>query len=88
MEFFTLEGEHEKARLTLSGDRQVLNQFLLENLPPDFTVTGKFTALDEAIPLMRWREAALAAHPLLAAQNAALRQAERTLSAERQAWMP
>ena len=88
VEFYSLEREHEKARLTLSGDRQVLNQFLLENLPPDFTVTGKFTALDETIPLMRWREAALAAHPLLAAQNAALRQAESILSAERQAWMP
>ena len=88
MEFFSLEREHEKARLTLSGDRQVLNQFLLENLPPDFTVTSKFATLDEMIPLVRWREAALAAHPLLAAQNAALRQAESILSAERQAWMP
>ena len=88
VEFYSLEREHEKARTTLSGDRQVLNRFLLENLPPDFTVTGKFTALDETIPLPRWREAALAAHPLLAAQNATLRQAESTLSAERQAWVP
>lgn len=88
VEFYSLEREHEKARTTLTGDRQVLSRFLLENLPADFAVTGKFTALDEAIPLPRWREAALAAHPLLAAQNAALRQAESTLSAERQAWMP
>jgi len=88
VEFYTLEREHEKAGTTLSGDRQVLNRFLLENLPPGFTVTGKFTALDEAVPLPRWREAALAAHPLLAAQNSALRQAESALSAERQAWMP
>lgn len=88
VEFYTLEREHEKARTTLTGDRQVLNRFLLENLSADFTVTGKFTALDEAIPLTRWREAALTAHPLLAAQNAALRQAESTLSAERQAWVP
>lgn len=88
VEFYSLEREHEKARTTLSGDRQVLNRFLLENLPADFTVAGKFTALDEAIPLARWSEAALAAHPLLAAQNAALRQTESTLSAERQAWIP
>jgi cobalt-zinc-cadmium efflux system outer membrane protein len=88
VEFYSLEREHEKARTTLSGDRQVLNRFLIENLPADFVVTGKFTTLDEAIPMTRWREAALAAHPLLAAQNAALRQAESTLSAERQAWVP
>ncbi|MEW6657303.1 MAG: TolC family protein [Thermodesulfobacteriota bacterium] len=88
VEFYSLEREHEKARTTLSGDRQVLNRFLLENLPADFTVSGKFTAIDEAVPLPRWREAALAAHPLLAAQNSALRQAESTLSAERQAWVP
>ncbi|MCL4501035.1 MAG: TolC family protein [Deltaproteobacteria bacterium] len=88
VEFYSLEREHEKARTTLTGDRQVLNRFLLENLSADFTVTGNFSALDEAIPLTRWREAALTAHPLLAAQNAALRQAESTLSAERQAWVP
>jgi cobalt-zinc-cadmium efflux system outer membrane protein len=88
VEFHTLEREHEKARTTLTGDRQVLNRFLLENLPADFALSGKFTNLDEAVPLTRWREAALAAHPLLAAQNAALRQAESTLGAERQAWVP
>lgn len=88
VEFYSQEREHEKARTTLTGDRQVLNRFLLENLPADFAISGKFSALDEAIPLARWREEALAAHPLLAAQNAALRQAESTLSAERQAWVP
>ncbi|MBI4644969.1 MAG: TolC family protein [Deltaproteobacteria bacterium] len=88
VEFYTLEREYEKARTTLAGDRQVLNRFLLENLPADFALSSKFTSLDEAIPLTRWREAALAVHPLLAAQNAALRQAESTLSAERQAWVP
>jgi outer membrane protein, heavy metal efflux system len=88
VEFYSLEREHEKARTTLTGDRQVLNQFLLENLPADYSISDRFTAMDEAIPLTRWREAALAAHPLLAAQNAALRQAESSLSAERQAWVP
>jgi outer membrane protein, heavy metal efflux system len=88
VEFSTLELEHEKARTTLTGDRQVLNRFLLENLPADFSVYGNFTALDEAVPLSRWREATLTTHPLLASQNAALRQAESTLSAERQAWVP
>lgn len=88
VEFYSLEREHEKARTTLNGDRQVLNRFLLENLAADFALTGNLTALDEAIPLTRWREAALSAHPLLAAQDAALRQAESTLSAERQAWVP
>ncbi len=88
VEFYSLEREHEKAKTTLSGDRQVLNRFLLENLPADFKVSGKFTLLDEAVPLPRWREAALEAHPLLAAQDSSLRQAESTLSAERQAWVP
>lgn len=88
VEFYTLEREYQKASTTLSGDRQVLNRFLLENLPPDFAVAGNLTTLEEAIPLTRWREAALANHPLLAAQNASLRQAESTLAAERQAWVP
>jgi cobalt-zinc-cadmium efflux system outer membrane protein len=88
VEFYTLEREHEKARTTLNGDRLVLRRFLLDNLPADFTVSGKFTALDEAIPLTRWREAALENHLLLAAQNAGLRQAESNLAAERQAWIP
>jgi cobalt-zinc-cadmium efflux system outer membrane protein len=88
VEFYTLEREHEKARTTLAGDRQVLNRFLLENLPADFALSSKFTSLDEAIPLTRWREAALAAHPLIAAQEATVRQTESSLGAERQAWVP
>ena len=50
VEFYSLEREHEKARTTLSGDRQVLNRFLLENLPVDYTVSGNLSALDEAYP--------------------------------------
>jgi cobalt-zinc-cadmium efflux system outer membrane protein len=88
VEFHTLEREYQKAKTLQDGDRQVLNRFLLENLPADYSITGKFTALDEVIPLARWREAALSAHPLLSAQNAAVRQAESTLAAERQAWVP
>ncbi len=88
VEFYTLEREHEKARTTLSGDRQVLNRFLLQNLPADFALSNKFTSLDESIPLTRWREATLAAHPLIAAQEATVRQTESNLGAERQAWVP
>ena len=40
------------------------------------------------MPLKRWQEAAFASHPLLAAQEAQVRQAESTLGAERQAWVP
>jgi outer membrane protein, heavy metal efflux system len=88
VEFFTLEREHDKGKTTLAGDRQVLRQFLGSALPADFSLAAEAKALEAAVPLKRWQEAALASHPLLAAQKAQVRQAESTLGAERQAWMP
>ena len=88
VEFLTLEREHDKAKTTLAGDRQVLRQFLGGDLPADFTLAGEGEALEPVIPLKRWQEAAFAAHPLLAAQAAQVRQAESNLGAERQAWVP
>jgi cobalt-zinc-cadmium efflux system outer membrane protein len=88
VEFLTLEREYEKAKATLAGNRQVLRQFLGENLPPDFTLAAERENLDALVPLKRWQETAFAAHPLLAAQVAQVRQAESNLGAERQAWMP
>ncbi len=88
VEFLTLERENDKAKARLAGDRQVLRQFLGENLPPDFTLAGERETLEALIPLKRWHEAAFAAHPLLAAQAAQVRQAESNLGAERQAWVP
>ncbi len=88
VEFSTLEREHQKAMIFLDGERKALNQFLLGNLAPDFVIQGDFTKLDEAVPLKRWRQAALANHPLLAAQEASIRQAKSALGAARQAWMP
>jgi cobalt-zinc-cadmium efflux system outer membrane protein len=88
MEFLTLEREHDKARITLKGERQILQRFLDERLPPDFTLAGENTTLEVLIPAERWQNAALAAHPLLASQEAQVRQAKSTLGAERQAWMP
>jgi cobalt-zinc-cadmium efflux system outer membrane protein len=88
VEYLTLEREHDKARITLSGERQILRRFLDERLPPDFTLAGESATLEALIPAERWQKAALAAHPLLAAQEAQVRQAESTLGAERQAWMP
>ncbi len=40
LEYMTMEREHDKARALLAGDRQVLRQFLGENLPPDFTLAS------------------------------------------------
>ena len=88
VEFHTLEREFQKAKTLQAGDRQVLDQFLLGQLGPDFTLAGNFATLEGAVPLKRWREAALTAHPLLSAQEAAIRQADSTLGAERQAWVP
>jgi len=88
VEFHTLEREYQKAKTLQAGDRQVLNQFLLGQLEPDFTLAGNFATLDGAVPLSQWREAALTAYPLLNAQEAAVRQADSTLKAERQAWVP
>ncbi len=88
VEFLSLEREHDKARITLTGDRQILRRFLDESLPPNFTLAGGGVTLEVLVPLRRWQEAALAAHPLLAAQEAQVRQAESTLGAERQAWVP
>lgn len=88
VEFYTLERELKKAQITWEGDHRVLNQFLAGSLGEAFQVTGNLATLDEPIPLERWRQAALTAHPLLAAQEASIRQAQSTLGAERQAWVP
>ncbi len=88
VEFLSLEREYDKARATLAGDRQVLRQFLSGGLPADFSLAGEGEVVEPMMPLKRWQEAALAAHPLLAAQEAQVKQAESTLGAERQAWVP
>ena len=88
VEFFSLEREYDKAKTTLAGDRQVLQQFLGGGLPADFALSGEGEVIETVVPLKRWQEAAFASHPLLAAQEAQVRQAESTLGAERQAWVP
>jgi len=89
VEFLNLEREHDKARTTLAGDRQALRLFLNKGLPPDFSLAGEGDAVAALIPIKRWQEALLAAHPQLSAQEAQVRQAESLLDAERrQAWMP
>ena len=40
VEFFSLEREYDKAKTTLAGDRQVLQQFLGGGLPADFALSG------------------------------------------------
>jgi cobalt-zinc-cadmium efflux system outer membrane protein len=88
VEFYTTEREHERAKTELAASRQVLSRFLLGGLPVEFSLGGDLTLLDPAVPLTAWQEAALSAQPQLAAQKAVLRQADATLSAERQAWVP
>jgi cobalt-zinc-cadmium efflux system outer membrane protein len=88
VEFFSLEREYDKAKTTLAGDRQVLRQFMGDDLPADFALSAEAKMLEQVVPLKRWQNAALQSHPLLAAQEAQVRQAESTLGAERQAWMP
>ena len=88
VEFFSLEREYDKAKGTLAGDRQVLRQFLGDALPADFALSVEAKVVEPVMPLKRWQKAALASHPLLAAQEAQVRQAESTLGAERQAWVP
>jgi cobalt-zinc-cadmium efflux system outer membrane protein len=88
VEFFSLEREFDKARTSLAGDRQVLRQFLGSEVPAEFTLAGETDILEPVEPLKRWQEAAAAAHPLLAAQEAQVHQAESTLGAERLAWIP
>ncbi len=88
MEFFSLEREDGKAKTTLAGDRQVLQKFLGGALPADFALSAEAKVVEPMVPLKRWQEAALASHPLLAAQEAQVRQAESTLGAERRAWVP
>ena len=88
VEFFSLEREYDKAKTTLAGDRQVLRQFLGGGLPADFALSAEAKVVEPVVPLKRWQEAAFASHPLLAAQEAQVRQAESTLGAERQAWVP
>lgn len=88
VEFFSLEREYGKAKATLAGDRQVLQQFLDGGLAVDFALSAEAKVVEPIVPLKRWQEAAFAFHPLLAAQEAQVRQAESTLGAERQAWVP
>ncbi len=88
VEFFSLEREYDKAKTTLAGDRQVLRQFMGSGLPADFALSGEGEVIEPVVPLKRWQEAAFDSHPLLAAQEAQVRQAESTLGAERQAWVP
>ncbi len=88
VEFFSLEREYDKAKTTLAGGRQVLRQFLGAALAADFALSGEGEVIKPVVPLRRWQEAAFASHPLLAAQEAQVRQAESTLGAERQAWVP
>jgi outer membrane protein, heavy metal efflux system len=88
VEFFSLEREYDKAKTTLAGDRQVIRQFLGAALPTDFALSGEGEIIETVVPLKRWQEAAFASHPLLASQEAQVRQAESTLGAERQAWVP
>ena len=88
VEFFNLEREHDKAKTALAGDKQVLLRFFGGSLPSDFTLAGEPEKVEAAAPLKRWQEATLAAHPLLQAQEAQVRQAESSLGAERQAWVP
>jgi outer membrane protein, heavy metal efflux system len=88
VEFFSLEREYDKAKTCLTGDRQVLGQFLGDELPAKFTLARDTEILRPVEPLKRWQEAAAGAHPLLAAQEAQVRQAASTLGAERQAWIP
>ncbi|HSO72394.1 MAG TPA: TolC family protein, partial [Thermodesulfobacteriota bacterium] len=88
VEFLTMEREYNQDKALLARDRQILRQFLGEKLPPDFILAGERETLEPLIPLKIWQEAAFGAHPLLAAQAAQVRQAESSLGAERQAWMP
>ena len=88
VESFSLEREYDKAKTTLAGDRQVLRQFMGDGLPADFALSAVANGLDPVVPLKRWQEAVLQSHPLLAAQEAQVRQAESALGAERQAWVP
>jgi cobalt-zinc-cadmium efflux system outer membrane protein len=88
VEFFSLEREYDKARTSLTGDRQVLGQFLGGELPAEFTLARDTEILKPMESLKRWQEVAAGAHPLLAAQEAQVRQAASTLGAERQAWIP
>ena len=40
VEFLSLEREYEKSKTTLAGDRQVLRQFLGDDLPADFALSA------------------------------------------------
>jgi cobalt-zinc-cadmium efflux system outer membrane protein len=88
VEFFSLERERDKAQATLAGGRQIIQQFMGGALPANFALTPAPTKLEPLVPWKRWHEAAFHSHPLLAAQAAQVRQAESTLGAERQAWVP
>lgn len=88
VEFFSLEREYDKAKTSLAGDRQVLRQFLGGQVPAAFTLASESEILEPVEPLKRRQAAAVAAHPLLAAQEAQVRQAESALGAERLGWIP
>jgi cobalt-zinc-cadmium efflux system outer membrane protein len=88
VEFFSLEREYDKAKTALAGEKQVLRRFLGGRLSADFTLAGEADKVEVPTPLKRWQEEILATHPLLLAQKAQVRQAESSLGAERQAWVP
>ena len=88
VEFFSLERERDKAQATLEGTRRIIQQFMGGALPANFALTPAPTKLEPLVPWKHWHKAAFHSHPLLAAQAAQVRQAESTLGAERQAWVP
>ncbi len=88
LELFSAERDYDRAKMALTGDKQVLQRFLDGHLPPDFALAAEPDKVETLAPLPRWQAAALAAHPLLLAQEAQVRQAQSTLGAERQAWKP
>jgi cobalt-zinc-cadmium efflux system outer membrane protein len=83
-----LEREYDKAKTGLTGDREALGQFLAGELPADFVLAKEGDSPAAVEPLKHWQEAAFAAHPLLGAQEAQVRQAEATLGEARLSWLP
>ena len=61
VEFFSLEREYDKAKTSLTGERQILGQFLGGELPTGFTLARDTEILKPLEPLKRWQEAAAGA---------------------------
>ncbi|HAY22836.1 MAG TPA: hypothetical protein DCY27_11885, partial [Desulfobacterales bacterium] len=55
VEFFSLEREHDKAKTTVAGDKQVLLRFLGGDVPTDFTLADEAEKVEAASPLKRWQ---------------------------------